>query len=354
MINRGNWKQTKAYLKYRIEVDHIARGTASAEKKWLRHLLEWAEARSFREAPEIRPTFPNYLLTARRDGGEGQLSPEYVRKVISVARRFFKWLSTHRLGYRVCGSVWLDTLKVPLMIVEPSEREVVTLDEVRAMADAPVQTARDRRIRAAAVFWFLSGIRVGAFVTLPLMAVDLDRRMVKQWPSLGVRTKFSKHAVTHLLDIPDLLAVAREWDEEVRAVLPEQGLWFAHLAHDVDGIDPAVRSAGIHRRTRARKDLQDWLGRVGLSYHSPHKFRHGHAVYALKLCQDVADLKAVSQNLMHSNLGVTDGVYGVLSNDDVGTQIASLGKGKPTPEPSELEKIAARLEALEQQLTRRG
>lgn len=37
-------------------------------------------------------------------------------------------------------------------------------------------------------------------------------------------------------------------------------------------------------------------------------------------------MKAVSQNLMHKNLSVTDGVYGILSDLDVKEQIANLGK----------------------------
>jgi hypothetical protein len=63
-----------------------------------------------------------------------------------------------------------------------------------------------------------------------------------------------------------------------------------------------------------------------LTYHSPHKFRHGHAVYALKLAKDIAALKAVSQNLMHENLSITDGVYWILSEIDVRNQIAAIGK----------------------------
>jgi integrase len=350
MINRGNWKLTKVYLQYRVEVDQIGRGSASLEKRWLHHLLEWADDKSFREAESIRPSFPVYLLSARRDGKEGQLSPEYVRKVVGSARRFFKWLAVHRRGYKSGSAAWLETLRVPKMTVEPGEHEAVTLGEVRAIAVAPVRKARERRIRAAAVFLFLSGVRVGAFVTLPLMAVDLDRRTVKQWPKLDVRTKFGKHATTHLLDIPDLLAVVREWDEEVRAVLPERGLWFAHLSQDGDRIDPVVREAGVYRRTRARKDLKDWLDRVGLPYHSPHKFRHGHAVYALKHCKDVADLKAVSQNLMHAHLSITDGIYGILSDDDVGDRIASLGNGKSSVGELDLAEFALRLEAIERQL----
>ena len=64
--------------------------------------------------------------------------------------------------------------------------------------------------------------------------------------------------------------------------------------------------------------------KIGLLYHSPHKFRHGHAVLAIKLAKDVAALKAVGQNLMHSNLSITDGVYGILSNNDVKQQIKEL------------------------------
>jgi hypothetical protein len=59
-----------------------------------------------------------------------------------------------------------------------------------------------------------------------------------------------------------------------------------------------------------------------------HKFCHGHAVYALKNAKDIPALKAVSQNLMHSNLSITDGVYGILSDMDVKSEIHSLGKGQ--------------------------
>lgn len=47
-------------------------------------------------------------------------------------------------------------------------------------------------------------------------------------------------------------------------------------------------------------------------------------MYALKNAKDVSALKAVSQNLMHSNLSITDGVYGILSDTDVRKQIAGL------------------------------
>ena len=70
----------------------------------------------------------------------------------------------------------------------------------------------------ALVFWFLSGIRIGAFVSLPLAAIDIDNLKIKQWPKLGVRTKFKKHATTFLLNIPELPGVVLGWDQEVRSI----------------------------------------------------------------------------------------------------------------------------------------
>jgi integrase len=76
-----------------------------------------------------------------------------------------------------------------------------------------------------------------------------------------------------------------------------------------------------------------------LPYLSPHKFRHGHAVYALKLAKDIQTLKAVSQNLMHSNLSITDGVYGMLSGNDIRNQITLLGTMKDSTNIEELKTL---------------
>ena len=167
---------------------------------------------------------------------------------------------------------------------------------------------------------------VGAFVTLPVEAVDLEELTVKQWPKLGVRTKFGKHATTFLLPITDLLKAVRGWDDEVRGVCGNKGLWFAHVSPETGLKVPKVNKAGDHRSSIACRDLRKWLKKSGLPYHSPHKFRHGHAVYALSMAKDVAALQAVSQNLMHENLTFTDGVHGILSDRDVRQQIVGLGE----------------------------
>jgi integrase len=185
-------------------------------------------------------------------------------------------------------------------------------------------------------------------ITLSMDAVNLNTRAIMQWPSLGVHTKFTKKATTYLLDIPDLMPIVRDWDNLVQEKMPENAYWFTALPPETGNFDESINEVGQHRSSRATKDLKDWLCRVGLPYHSPHKFRHGHAVYSLELSKDVADLKAVSMNLMHSNISITGGVYGILSAADVGRRIAGLGEKLATRDNSH--DIASQLIALAEML----
>ena len=348
MINRSNWKCVKGYLAQREEIDQVSVGTLKLDASLLRHLLEWADDQSFREAPMIRPGLTEYLKRARLDGRDKSISKVYATKIVRTAKRFFIWLRTSRRGYSSISLAWLNTLKVPRSTTNQQEFKAVTIEEIHRMAKAPATLLWEKRIKAAAIFMFLSGIRVGAFVSLPLLAVDLQTRTVKQWPSLGVRTKFRKRATTYLLEIPGLNEVVEEWDELVRREGPENGYWFAHFNTLVGGFDAEVKSAGKYRYVRVRKDLQRWLESVDLPYRSPHQFRHGHAVYALKQAQDVADLKAVSMNLMHSNLSITDGVYGILSQQDISKRIQGLGKSITSMQSKESQDLRAQLARLEQ------
>jgi integrase len=66
---------------------------------------------------------------------------------------------------------------------------------------------------------------------------------------------------------------------------------------------------------------------LGFLINSPHKFRHGHAVYSLKQANTITDLKAISQNLSHASIKTTDQIYSILSEDDVKERIAGFGQG---------------------------
>ncbi len=347
MINRANWKLMKSYLAYRSEVVQISKESVRLDETRLRHVLEWAGEAPFRDALSIRPTLPDYLQTARVDGRKDTLSPAYQKKVINAAHQFGTWLSIHQTGYKTSLFLWLDTLRSPRKpMSQDRQHEAVTLADIEQIAAAPANAPWERRIRASAVFWFLSGIRIGAFVTLPVSAVDVFARQIRQWPELGVKTKNGKRSTTYMLRIPHLLDVVKEWDREVRRTTPQSGYWFAPLSNQTGEIKTSEHLTGEHRDSRARVDLKRWLDEVGLPYHSPHKFRHGFAVYALKLAQDMADFKAISMNLMHANMSITDGIYAILTEQDISERIASLAEKDNSPDELAklLRQLASRLE----------
>ncbi len=198
------------------------------------------------------------------------------------------------------------------------------MQKIAALAPGSLREQRDI---AALCFIFLSGIRIGAFVTLPLECVDISRRRVGQLPEMGVRTKNSKAAITFLLPIPDILQVVANWDKFMHSQPGTSYNWYPLINHDGDRVLPGLLTGRYTGRVTAFVGGLKLLSEcAGVPYKSPHKIRHGFGVYGVKNAKDIKELKAISQNLMHSNIGITDGIYGRLAEDDLSEIIANFGK----------------------------
>jgi integrase len=212
---------------------------------------------------------------------------------------------------------------------------------------AEVDDIATKRDKAAAAFLFLSGMRATAFCTLPISCVDLANRTVMQFPTLGVKTKNKKAAITRLLEIPDLLEIVSEWDAYVRERLPATSPWYALTETSFGAQELSENQPGVYRIVGLGRNIKALFRKVGLPPLSPHKFRHGHAVYGLKLAKEVSDLKAVSMNLMHSSMGITDAIYAVLSDKDMQERIAQLGQSSGTElggiDPKKLEEVVQKV-----------
>ncbi len=167
--------------------------------------------------------------------------------------------------------------------------------------------------------------------SLPIQAVDVKSRTIKQWPDLGVRTKNLKSATTYLLHIPELLKVVEEWDTFIRQQMPPTAMWYTpvvgHWGEQTLSPKPAEANRGVAIGKRVRKLYAE----AGLPRKSPHKFRHGHAVWALQQAQAMADYKAISQNLMHGDIRITDSVYAPLLGSEVQQRITGLSGGARGP-----------------------
>ena len=334
MVNRNNYRVAKEYLQYMDGVLQLDARSIGRYWFYLKYLLIWADESLLSTAADIRPTFAEYLGTTRLDGENGQLAPSTSKKVIQTVKRFFLWLKmTHPREYRDLSPTWIDTLRPPRGAQTIVDHEFITLEEVQRIADMKI--ADDdlalRRDRAAAIMLFLSGMRAGAFSTLPIGAVDLPNRTIKQWTTLGVETKNDKSATTYLLDLPELLAVVQEWDAVIRAQLPPTAMWYTPVISQWGEQTFSADTPGANRSIAVTKRIRNLFKVAGLPYKSPHKFRHGHAVYSLQHAKTMADYKAISMNLMHEDIRVTDSIYAPLAGNEVQQRIASLTSSTVVP-----------------------
>jgi integrase len=327
MVNRINYKLAKEYLKYLDEVAQLDRGSIQRYWFYLKPLLIWADESAFNDVSSIRPTFSSHLANARLDGEAGTLAPATLKKIIQTTKRFFTWLKlNYPHEFRGLPQSWIEALQVPRHSQPAAKHVFVTLEEVRQIAALKIDEndLALQRDQAAAVLLFVSGMRAGAFSTLPIRAVNLDQRTIQQLPALGVETKNGKSATTYLLDIPDLLVIVSKWDAFIRARLPSTAMWFTpSIGHWGEQTLSADRP-GMNRNVAVAKRLRIVFRLAQLPYKSPHKFRHGHAVYALQHAKTMADYKAVSMNLMHTDIRVTDGIYAPLAGNEVQQRIAGL------------------------------
>lgn len=341
MIARSNYLLVQEHLKYLGEVMQAAPASVERYRFHLRHLLIWADERPWLATPEIRPTFPVYLKSLNAANDQRSLAAVTQEKVLKVSRRFFRWLrETHPREFSKLSPTWIDTLRLaPGTPAGIREHEYVSEEEIKRLSQVPVPPGDLAllRDRAAAVMLFLSGARAGAFTSLPIQAVDIRGRAIRQWPELGVRTKFGKRATTYLLEIPELLNVVAEWDALVQEKLPPTAAWYAPIESSWGEQEFSGQAPGKNRGEALYKRLKILFFQAGLPFKGPHRFRHGHAVFGLLHARDMADYKAVSSNLMHADITITDEIYAPLLAKEVKGRIAGLGKNPASGPNTQLE-----------------
>lgn len=336
MINRDNWVYVRSFLKYQAEVMQNSASTIKSNWGHLKHLILWADDRPFLRMAAFRPTYPAHMenLTFK----DRKLSSAYLTSNCKTCRQFLEWCKKeYPTRFKKVPLSLIETLRPSRARGEQTElhvRQIYTLEEILRIAKCGMESPElvVRRVGVAVAFLFLSGMRIGAFLTLPIGAVDLEHNLIHQLPEMGVATKNSKAAITHLLPIDELWKVVREWDSFIRPKLPLTAYWYVHLDRGGEICqDKPSQENRAATRPNFRKALLALCRQADVEYKSAHKIRHGHVVWALKKCKTMDEFKSVSQNVMHSSVGITDSIYGKLVDDDVRNTIRNLGKEETRP-----------------------
>jgi site-specific recombinase XerD len=346
VVRRSNYLLVRRYLQDLGEVYQLSGSSLGRYRFYLRHLLLWAGETPFQQAARLHPTFPSYVGNLPGRSGEAPMASVTQKKIIEVGKRFFAWVNqNHPKEFSSLTTAWLESLRAPRIKEANDEHEYVSLEEVKQLIaihhdEDDLALMRDK---AAAAMLFLSGARVSAFTTLPLSAVDLPARTLHQWPELGVVTKNGKRATTYLLPVPELVSVAMNWDNTVRSHLPSTAPWYAPISSRWGSQSLEESEPGKNRHQALDKRLRKLFTLAGLPNKSAHKFRHGHAVYGLLKAQTMADYKAVSMNLMHNDIKITDSIYAPILSEEVKDRIAKLTMCQNSVPDTEIDSLLGQL-----------
>jgi hypothetical protein len=124
-------------------------------------------------------------------------------------------------------------------------------------------------------------------------------------------------------------------------------MWYTPIISEWGEQTLSPEPPGANRSVALVKRIRRLLTEAGLPYKSPHKFRHGHAVYALQHAKTMADYKAMSMNLMHNDIRVTDSIYAPLAGNEVQRRIAGLtGPGPTSDIPTADDEVAALIRSM--------
>lgn len=281
----------------------------------MRHIVEFERFNAYRDfltlTEEEARAFRDHVHQRTSERGNKPLSPSSIVHTLRDVKAFFEWLTklkgTRRLNLAAVEYLTASN-RMKVGARTGADPYVPTPGDIRAAIDAiPPTTLINRRNRALIAILILTGIRVGAAVSLRLKHIDLENRRVDQDAS-EVGTKFGKNMLTAFFPVDAYFAtVVIEWIQErtVNGAGPDAPLFPAMplrfgrpntalpLEHCWTTSKPA--------QTVVRKACQA----AGITEFGPHSIRSTLTLLGAQLGLNREAEKAWSQNLGHDHLATT-------------------------------------------------
>lgn len=267
--------------------------------------------------------FKNWLRSRTNRKSEN-LSLVYMYNVLRRLKGFFEWLSMQPHYKSKVNQIDIEHLslskKETRMAIQPNKREIPSIEEViKVIETIKIGSDVDRRDRALICFTLLTGARISAIYTMPMMAFDEETLTVDQNPKFGIKTKFSKRIVTTFFPIEYTQAV--EYFMDWYKYLKQKGFTAKDPMFPVSKIENGEQNISYHNTgevepifwqssSSARKIFQKRFVDAEVPYYHPHTFRHLVVKEFARTKLTEEEKKAISQNLGHENTGTTFGSYG--------------------------------------------
>ncbi len=286
--------------------------------------------------------FKDYLMEQQPRSDGKALSASTIVHTFGNLKAFFEWLS-HQDGYRrTISSQIYNHFSSPRDLVEiagaAAPKFVPSVDQLKIiLSKMPTYAPTQRRDRAMLAALFLFGVRDGALISLRLKHVDIDRKQVFQ-DAREVNTKFSKTSVVDWFPLgEEIETIVTEWIHELRSL----------GAGDDDPLCPttpfkpwigtgSIELEFLTTAAPVRRVLRKAASAAGVPYFKPHAIRSTVARLFDEWASSPSELKALSQNLGHNQIGTTLKYYGAMDNETKRDVIATIRERQKNPPAYEL------------------
>ena len=336
-VNSQNERIKHKYYEYLQESQGFSESTITAIKKAIYRYEEFTDFEDFSKFNKKKAIeFKKWLEIKKDTRTNKQISLSTVYHYIRNLKDFFKWLKDQK-GYKNICSTDIDYLKLDKqktrIAIAAKREKFPTFEQIKKVIDSiEINSEIDLRDRALISFTFLSAMRDSAIISLPICCFNDENLIVSQDPKLGVNTKSKKTIYTKLFNFDEsMLEYFLDWYKYLKTdklfgnsdpVFPK------NMVENAEGtktfISNSVEPKFWQSVTSLREIFKTRFQHAGIEYYPPHSFRHAAILNAVKKAKDPEELKAISQNVGHENIGTTLMTYGTLTQHRVEELIENI------------------------------
>jgi integrase len=354
-INASNERHKRAYFYHLREAEGLSEKTIDNAARVIAEYEAFTGGKDFRQfKAKDAGDFRRKLLEKGGRKRAGLSSRATVHTKLLTMAKFFRWLAGQP-GFKTrikFSDVAHFNLSLRDARVAAARREPPTptlaqvLHVIRAM---PAGTDVENRDRALVACMLLTGIRVGAVISVRLKHVRPDRLGIDQ-DARDMNVKFAKSFTSFFFPVgDDIRQMLLDYVEYVRDRL----LWSAD-----DPLFPRTKQGagtfgveGLDRGAAWKTPGAVWdlfkraFAAAGVPYHTPHSLRRTLTQAVLRAAPDPEMIKVLSQNLGHEGVLVTLTSYGNVTTQRQAERMGSVdltsGDRKDDEALSELKRALA-------------
>jgi integrase len=348
-INPRNERVKHKYERHLAEGDGLQPITVEHTMRAIEEFEQFTGLKDFRLFNSQRAEdFRKHLLAA-----DPAPSLRTVHSKVTRLARFFRWLSEEpgfRQRIRALDAKYFELSKRQKLIMQetPVKRGPSIEDLQKVIRRMPTSTPREWRDKALVALIALTGVRIGAVISLKLRHVRPDFLGIDQIGA-EVGTKQGRSFVSVFMPLgDDICGILKDY---VRLLRDHLGFT------DDDPLFPASnRLAGLGHGSlsdvtrlhwesdgSARRIFRSAFEAAGVPYFTPHTSRHSLTNLGLRIAPDIPTFVALSQNLGHKSPLTTLKSYASITPEEQVALIQNLHSGS---QDNELKFLIGRLSKL--------